>query len=211
MKDRSMIIVAGGSASRFGSDKLIADIQGRPLIAWTIEAIFSVVDECVLVAREDQHESLSQSFPDIVTVIGGSTRTESEIAGLAAASTSALIGIHDGARPAVPTSLVERLFEEAAIHGGAVPVLPTEGPLVTRDDLSRVHQTRRAQTPQVFWGPELRSAYRAAASTGFAGQDSADVVHNFSNLDIAVVEGDTGNIKVTVPEDLQRISQILSS
>lgn len=211
MKHRSMIIVAAGSASRFGSDKLLTEIDGRPLIAWTIEAILPVVDECVLVTRGDQRDSLSSMFPEVTAVVGGENRTESEIAGLAAVSNSTLIGIHDGARPAVPTDMVTALFEAAALHGGAIPGLSPHGQIINRENQTQLHHVQRVQTPQVFWGPELRSAYRAATAAGFTGDDTADIVHNFSNLDIAVVGGDPANIKATVPEDLERLRQILSN
>jgi 2-C-methyl-D-erythritol 4-phosphate cytidylyltransferase len=205
MKDRSMIIVAAGSSTRFGSDKLMADISGRPLIAHTVQAVKTAVDLCVLVARDDQIPALTALDLGIEIVPGGSTRTESETAGLAAVPPSRLIGIHDGARPAISRELIDQLFEAASLHGGAVPGIPPRAPLVERETLAPVDGAMAVQTPQVFWGPELKSAYLAANHSGFTGYDTADVVRNFTNLEIAVIPGDPRNIKITHHEDLDQV------
>jgi 2-C-methyl-D-erythritol 4-phosphate cytidylyltransferase len=204
MKDRSMVIVAAGSSTRFGADKLMTDISGRPLVAHTAMAVKSAVDFCVLVARDDQIAALEALNLGVDIVRGGVTRTESETAGLAAVPPSRLIGIHDGARPLISRRLIDQLFEAASLHGGAVPGLPPRRPLIARDGLAPVDNAVAVQTPQVFWGPELKSAYLAANQAGFTGFDTADVVHNFTNLEVAVIPGDPDNIKITYPEDLEK-------
>ena len=203
MKDRSMVIVAAGSSTRFGTDKLMSDISGQPLIAHTVMTVKTAVDFCVLVARDDQIAALQALNLGIDIVPGGATRTESETAGLAAVPPSRLIGIHDGARPAISRGLIDQLFEAASLHGGAVPGLPLHEALIERDGLTPVGNAVAVQTPQVFWGPELKSAYLAANQSGFTGDDTADVVRNFTNLEVAVIPGDPQNIKITYPEDLE--------
>jgi len=197
-----MIIVAGGDSSRFGGDKLMTPIAGRPLIAHTVAAVAGFADVCVMVCRQDQSEQLIRDLPDAIVVAGGPTRTESEVAGLAALPDEmALIGIHDGARPLVSPALIGLLFETAATVGGAVPVLEPARPLVRRSNLGLVPGAV-AQTPQVFQGPALQAAYRRAAAQGFQGHDTADVVQAFSDLEIAAVNGDPSNLKVTYQSDL---------
>lgn len=205
-----MIIVAAGSSTRFGSDKMLARIGERRLIEHTVDAVLAVVEHCVLVARSDQVETLRLLDLEVTIVAGGATRTESELAGLAAVGQSALIGIHDGARPATSPEMMERLFVTAATSGGAVPGLPPARPLVERGTLGRVTEAVRVQTPQVFWGPELVAAYRAALTSGFSGHDTADIVHNFTNLEVMVVPGDPDNVKVTYPADIEVIRERLS-
>ncbi len=153
---------------------------------------------------------MSDLAPNLILVRGGDTRTKSELAGLEAVPDSIeIIGIHDGARPLASPSLVSRLFDTAAETGGAVPVLATTNPLVRQSDLSPVFDAAVAQTPQVFRGPELQSAYRAAAVAGFEGHDTADVVMKFSELTIAAVPGEPGNVKVTYPSDLDAVRAVL--
>jgi molybdopterin-guanine dinucleotide biosynthesis protein A len=43
------IVLAGGRSSRFGSDKMAADYQGRPLLFHAIGSVSSVADQIVLV------------------------------------------------------------------------------------------------------------------------------------------------------------------
>jgi 2-C-methyl-D-erythritol 4-phosphate cytidylyltransferase len=209
MKDRSMVIVAAGSSTRFGSEKLLTEVGGIPLIAHTVAAIRAAVEQCVLVVKDDQIGPLTAMELGVDIVAGGATRTESETAGLAAVPPSRLIGIHDGARPAISPSLIEQLFEAASRHGGAVPGLAPPGPLIQRESLKPVKGAIAVQTPQVFWGPELKSAYEAANRSGFTGYDTADVVHNFTNLEVVIIPGDPDNIKVTYPEDLEKVRQLL--
>lgn len=205
-----MVIVAAGSSTRFGADKLMSDISGRPLIAHTVLAVKSAVDFCVLVARHDQIAALEAMSLGVDIVPGGATRTESETSGLAAVPPSRLIGIHDGARPAISRGLIDHLFEAASLHGGAVPGIPPRRALIEREGLTPVGNAVAVQTPQVFWGPELKSAYLAANRSGYTGHDTADVVRNFTNLEVAVVPGDPQNIKITYPEDLDQARVIIT-
>ncbi len=205
-----MIIVAGGTSTRFGGDKLMTPIAGRPLLTHTVAAVASLVDVCVLVCREEHAAEMSGTASNLVIVRGGPTRTQSEIAGMEALPDSLdLIGIHDGARPLVSPALVTLLFDTAAETGGALPVLAPSNPLVRRSDLGVVPDAVIAQTPQVFRGLELQRAYLAAAANGFEGQDTADVVMKFSKLKATAVPGEAGNIKVTYPADLEAVRKVL--
>jgi len=205
-----MIIVAGGDSSRFDGDKLMTPIAGQPLVLHTVATVAGLVDICVLVCREDQADALAGVLPGVTVVPGGPTRTQSEMAGLAALPDEVeLIGIHDGARPLVSPALIGLLFETAAEVGGAVPVLQPSRPLVRRSDLRHLPEAAVAQTPQVFRGPALQTAYRAAAARGFEGHDTADVVRAFSSLAVAAVDGDPGNIKVTYQSDLDIVRAAL--
>lgn len=203
-----MIVVAGGDSTRFGSDKLTADVNGQPLLSHTISSVSPYVDQVVLSVREDLIAQFQS--PDLIVVAGGRDRTSSEINALNAAPQSALIGIHDGARPAISGQLIDALFEAASVDGGAIPGLEPDDLGV---DHEMDHPTKgriRVQTPQVFWGPELKAAYAVAARTGFTGADTMAVVHQFTNIEATVVPGDPMNIKVTHPKDLARIRSFLS-
>lgn len=210
MASRAMIVVAGGSSSRFGGDKMLAEVSGAPLVAHTIAAIRPYVDHCVLVVRRDQISLLDELDLRVKIVSGGATRTASELAGLAALSSEPrLIGIHDGARPLVSPELIEALFDAAAAVGGAVPVLEPPAPLVRRADLTAVRNARVVQTPQVFRRALLAEAYEQAAKTGFDGHDTVDVVRAFTTARIATVQGEADNIKVTYAEDLDTVGSRL--
>jgi 2-C-methyl-D-erythritol 4-phosphate cytidylyltransferase len=207
-----MIVVAGGTSSRFGGDKMMTPIAGLPLVMHTVAAVSRNVDHCVLVCREDQIESLPSGREGLTVVAGGPTRTGSELAGLDALDDEMdLVGIHDGARPLIAAALIDRLFSAAGKSGGAVPVLEPPGPLVRRVDLDLIRGAMTAQTPQVFRARPLVEAYRRARAEGFQGHDTADVVQTFGDLDIAAVAGDPGNLKVTYPTDLEAVRFVLEA
>lgn len=209
MTVRAAVVVAAGTSERFGGDKMMIEIAGRPLVAHTVLALIDHVDTCVLVCRDDQVDDMTAAGLDVRVVIGGATRTASEMAGLGAVDPGAdLIGIHDGARPLASGHLIETLYTTAAQVGGAVPVLSPRATFIERDTLDTV-DARVVQTPQVFKGGVLLAAYVEAAKAGFAGHDTVDIVQGFSHLEIAAVPGEASNIKVTHPGDLEEVRQRL--
>jgi molybdopterin-guanine dinucleotide biosynthesis protein A len=46
-------VLAGGQSSRFGSDKALAELDGRTLLARAVEALQAQCDAVVVVGRED--------------------------------------------------------------------------------------------------------------------------------------------------------------
>lgn len=206
-----MIVVGGGSSARFGADKLMIEIAGKPLILHTIDAMVPSVDVCVVVCRPDLVETVAALRPGVTMATGGATRTSSEMAGLAALGGDIdLIGIHDAARPVVGTAQIEELFETARTHGGAVPLVEPDGLIVDRRTHEPVSGLHRAQTPQVFHGPELMASYVRAAQAGFDGHDTVDVVERFSDLRVVGVTGSPDNLKVTYPGDIDEVRNLLT-
>lgn len=212
MTSKAMIVVGGGSSTRFGADKLLAHAGGLPLVAHTVTALRSAVDRCILVCRPDQEAVIASLELGVDLAEGGSTRTDSEIAGLEALEDDyELVGIHDAARPNVGRALIDRLFAVALEHGGAIPVLSPPGVIVDRETLAPIAGVGAAQTPQVFRSAPLRAAYRAAAREGFEGHDTAEVVQRFTATRIVALPGDPDNFKVTYPEDLARLESRLGN
>lgn len=210
MSTRAMIVVGGGSSTRFGSDKLLTPVSGKALIVHTVQAVAGHVDKCVVVVRADAVDQVGRLLPDVVVTPGGTSRTLSEMAGLAALGGDFdLIGIHDAARPATPAWLVEQLFTTAESKGGAIPVIEPDMILLDRKTHRPVPGLSRAQTPQVFRAAELMTAYVRAAQGGFDAQDTAEVVMKYTDQVVAAVSGDIANLKVTYPEDLATLSLVL--
>jgi 2-C-methyl-D-erythritol 4-phosphate cytidylyltransferase len=207
-----MVVVAAGGSLRFGEDKMMVPVEGRPLVAHTVAAVADHVERCILVCRPDQMPVLTGLALGADLVPGGKTRTASEKAGLDAIGAQAdLIGIHDGARPLVSGLLIENLFETAARVGGAVPVLEPDYLLIDRTDLSLVEDAFVAQTPQVFRSEPLLAAYAAAGEAGHEAQDTAGIARRFGQIEIVGVPGDPGNIKVTHPGDIDVVRAALGA
>jgi 2-C-methyl-D-erythritol 4-phosphate cytidylyltransferase len=201
-----VVVVAAGSGSRFGGPKQFAEIGGRPLVDWSVEAARCAADGVVLVVPADMARSPS---PDThgadVVVAGGVTRAASVRAGLDAVPPDArVIVVHDGARPLASGALF-RAVVDAVSDGaaGAVPGLALSDTLKRVDDdgavVSTVDRGRlmAVQTPQAFRADVLRRAHAA----GGDATDDAGLVEA-QGATVRVVPGDPRNVKVTTPADL---------
>jgi 2-C-methyl-D-erythritol 4-phosphate cytidylyltransferase / 2-C-methyl-D-erythritol 2,4-cyclodiphosphate synthase len=222
-----VIVVAAGRSSRMGgTDKLMAPIAGRPLLAWTLSAVAATpaVERIVVVTSPDRVEALRAAswLPGTVSdvVAGGDRRQESVAAGFAALAPDAsdddrIVLVHDGARPLVTPGLVASVIESATAHGAAIPVLPVAETL-KRVDGDLVAETvdrsllGAAQTPQGVRRGLLREAYRQYPPDG--PQDFTDEAALLEACRIAVhvVPGDPSNLKVTQPADLRRAASGLA-
>lgn len=56
-----LVIMASGLGKRFGGNKLVADMNGKPLISWIIDATEGLFDRRVVVTRSAEVEALCKS------------------------------------------------------------------------------------------------------------------------------------------------------
>lgn len=215
-KTVAAIIVAGGSSSRMGFDKLLAPLQGKPVLLHSIQAMANnkYVDYLVLVVGQNRpqiEEMLAQQPPNKLCKIiqGGATRMESVLAGVRLAEDAEIIAIHDGARPYVSDELITKGIELAGETGAAAPGI------AVKDTIKFVHNgkveatpdrslLRAVQTPQVF----NRQAYCAAVE-GIPPQEYSAItddcmVFEKVGLPVAIFDGEEGNSKITTPADLPK-------
>jgi 2-C-methyl-D-erythritol 4-phosphate cytidylyltransferase/2-C-methyl-D-erythritol 2,4-cyclodiphosphate synthase len=209
------VIVAAGRGTRAGGEvpKQWRALAGRPVLAHTVAALAAAgVGRMVLVLHPDDMAMAAAPLPGLPVVAGGDTRAASVRAGLEAlaADPPDAVLIHDGARPFVSPPLVARLLAALAGAPGAAPALAVTDAL-WRGQGGRVAGTVareglwRAQTPQAFRFPAILAAHRAGAPD--APDDVA--VAAAAGLDVAIVEGDEDNIKLTWPGDFARAEGIL--
>ena len=226
------IVVAAGTSARMGGvDKLAAPIGGRPLLAWTLDALAAaaVVGRLVVVTVPERIDVLRDApwLPSsvIAVVPGGERRQASVAAGLAeldrldgagAASGDPVVLVHDGARPLVSPALAAAVAEAAAAHGAAIPVVPI-GETVKRIEDGRVAATldrttlATAQTPQGVRRSILRAAFEQFDANGPATFTDEAALLEACSIPVHVIDGDPGNIKVTVPADLARAEAALGT
>ncbi len=204
---REAIVIAAGKSQRFGEDKLYFSIKGKPLIFYTLEKIISVCSLCILVCAKDKLAWWKDVPLRIKLVEGGAERQDSVFAGLSAlACDTELVLIHDGARPFVEKSLIERVIEEAEKEGAAVAGLPVTETIKkiengwVKETLNR-ENIWSIQTPQAFKREVIVSAYKKGYKDGFFGTDCASLVER-AGFPVMVVLGDKKNVKVTTQDDL---------
>ena len=217
------VLVAAGSGERFGGKrpKAFANLAGRPLVAESIERLDSSawIEAMVVVAPADWEEPTILLAEELgagslrAVVTGGATRTDSVRAGLAEVpADTAVVVVHDAARPLLPDEVVERVV--TALDEGwdaAVPALPLAD-TVKRGEGETVAETvdrtglYAVQTPQAFLAEALR---RALAGAGDA-TDCAGLVEA-SGGRVRLVDGDRRLLKVTTPADLAFVETLLAS
>jgi 2-C-methyl-D-erythritol 4-phosphate cytidylyltransferase len=195
------VVVAGGTGSRFGGPKQFADLGGRPLASWSLVVARQACDGVVLVVPAD---AAGGSWDADAVVAGGSTRSQSVRAGLAAVpDTAEVIAVHDAARPLARLPLWKAVLDAVAAGAdGAIPAAPVtdtvkeigpDGQLVTLDRTRLV----AVQTPQAFRALVLRQAH----GTGVDASDDAALVEAAGGR-VVLVDGAADNLKVTAPSDL---------
>ena len=215
------VIVAAGTASRMGGiDKVMAPINGEPMIVRTVRTFQNcdAVKEIVIVTRDDlitKITSLCGKFDKVQAVVaGGKDRAESVRNGLRMLSQKVkLAAVQDGARPLVTEAVIDRTIRAAHTYGAAAPAIPVkdtvkvvEGGIVSSTpDRSTL---KAIQTPQVFDCDLLKGALKKAFEDGAAITDDCSAVE-LLGYKVRIVEGDEQNIKVTTPMDLKIAEMLL--
>jgi len=211
---RSLILVAGGTGTRMNRPvaKQFLPLGGRPVIVHTLARFREAHPDLFVVLV--LHESLHGEWAGVVrdhpeaavdrVVEGGAERFHSVRNGLEALPPGeGWVGIHDAVRPLVEVETIQRCYSAAAAHGGAIPVVPV------KDTIRRIGEQgsapldratlRAVQTPQVFAVADLKEAYGVEYQSCFTDDAS---VWEASGREVALVEGDLHNLKLTTPEDL---------
>lgn len=208
------IIVAAGSGSRFGTSlpKQYCVLNNRPVLMHTIENMREALPDShiILVLNKDFVDYWAElcekySFASPKVVEGGDTRWQSVKNAINTIPADAqVITVHDGARPIVDKTMVERLIKALDDAQGAIPVVAVTDSLrmLTDDSSMPVERAayRAVQTPQAFHAKKLIEAYSLPFDATFT--DDASVLATLG-CDVALVEGDTYNIKITHPLDIE--------
>lgn len=194
-------------------DKTLADVEGEPLIARTVDvfercgavaAVALVVSERNLAAVAELRvaKGWSKTMPPLV---GGARRQDSVRAGLDALPTECdWVLVHDGARPLVTCRMIEEGLAASAATGAAIAVIPAFDTVKRVGEGGRVVETldrsqlAMVQTPQVFRRDVLERAH--AEVTDDVTDDAAMVER--TGFEVRTFDGARSNIKVTTPEDL---------
>ncbi len=212
----AVVVLAAGSGTRFGhsTNKVWLPLGDRRIISHSLLNATQSFPACRVVLvidpvdAEVAKEVLAQEVSKIRVelVSGGRTRHDSELNALKHLSVEIEAGkidvvlIHDGARPLASAGLFALVANAAAAHGGALPAIdvdPYEIDVVLNQRLARV------QTPQAFRAKEVLAAYLQAERDGFVGTDTAACMEKyFPETESVAVAGETTNIKITYPHDL---------
>ena len=211
----SVVVVAAGTSTRMGFDKVLAEVGGIPVIVRCLKSFEEApsVAEVVVVTRTDLVPEVARLCQDygltkVTKVIrGGENRTQSARLGTLECDNKAkLIAIHDGARPFVTVQVIEDAIAQAAVNGAAAPAVPVKDTIKSAQN-GIVEQTLdrsvlyAIQTPQVFDGDLIRAALQKALDDGVQLTDDCAAVERMG-MKVVLTAGDERNIKLTTPTDL---------
>lgn len=227
------VILSGGQGRRMncGRPKQYLMLCGYPVIYYAIRAFEeSSVDEIVLVCGKGDREYCQKEiiekygFRKVVAVTeGGKERYHSVYQGLRACLAPDYVLIHDGARPLVSVSMIERSIEAAGEGCGCVPGVPVKDTIKLVDENGMVKGTPdrkelyAIQTPQTFAYPTILAAYEKLLGLEEEVQklagitDDAMAAEKMLGCPIRVIEGSSENLKITTPEDLVIAERILQT
>jgi 2-C-methyl-D-erythritol 4-phosphate cytidylyltransferase len=208
------ILLCAGKGERLGAgvDKALVSLAGRPLFAWSLEALerANAIGGIVVVGpvkRMKEMLTASGLAPRKVSAWceGGRERQDSVARGLEVLpEATTLVAIHDCARALVTPEIITRVVGDAVQHGGAIAALPL-GDTLKRGALGVIETTvpRQglwcAQTPQVFRRDWIVAAHAAAAR---AATDDAALVEALGHR-VHLTPGEPLNFKITTPQDLE--------
>ena len=221
-KTISAVLVAAGSSTRMGFDKLSFDLGGETVLHRSIRAFDQCpqIGEIVLVAGKNrafvEQQAVGCTKP-VQIVAGGATRAESAKNGVLAAH-GELVAVNDAARPFVSPAVIAAVLEAAARCGAAAPAVPVkdtikqavpgDGKTVPEACLVRSTPDRSTlyavQTPQCFDRTQYLAALQEldAEKARLVTDDCS--LFELTGRSVQLTQGDYANLKITTREDLPR-------
>ena len=222
--DYEVIIPAAGQGKRMkaSKNKLWIELKNMPIIAHTLK-VFGEDQHCKQIilpinpAEKEDFSKLIQTLAlpvPILLIDGGSERQYSVCNGLKALSEKAdIVLVHDGARPFINHSMINKLIMDAKQFGASVLAVPVKDTVKQAKDHFVEKTIDRSslwaiQTPQAFRVSLLKKAHEAAIEAEYLGTDDASLAERIG-IKVAITEGNYDNIKITTPEDLYFAEAIL--
>jgi len=207
------IIVAAGNGNRAGGKvpKQWRTIAGKLVVDWSIDAFknHNLIDFVIVVLPPSK--TLHRN--DVITCVGGSSRSLSVYNGLIAAKNLSpdKVLIHDVARPAVSEDIITEIILAINEETGAAPGLPLSDAIwkVSDGEIEKTLDRNfliRAQTPQGFPYSKILNAHENQSEQ--MAFDDVELAKKFG-LKVILKTGHRDNMKITTPEDFLKMSKIL--
>lgn len=213
------VVVGAGTGVRLGEaiPKCLLRVDGVPLLLLSVWSLSrsDEVSSLVLVVppgyeTEVQMAVESARLSKVSAIVAGGTRRQDSVkTGLTALPDDIdRVLIHDGARPLVPLSLVNRLIEALYSEPAVTAAIPVNSTLHRYDagyaaagpDRSELWE---AQTPQGFERQLLQRAFEKAERLNLTVSDEVTLVRETEKVASALIRGGAENVKITHPDELQ--------
>ncbi|CAO1946833.1 unnamed protein product [Urochloa humidicola] len=226
VKERSVsvILLSGGQGKRMGASmpKQYLPLLGLPIALHSLKTFCQLkeVKEVVVVCDPDYSDLFEGSIENMQIPLKfarpGKERQDSVFNGLQEIDgESALVCVHDSARPLVTSEDLKKVLEDAAVHGAAVLGVPVKATIKEANSDSFVVKTLdrktlwEMQTPQVMKPNLLRDGFELVKRDGLEVTDDVSIVEYLKHP-VYITEGSYTNIKVTTPDDLLLAERLMN-
>ncbi len=218
------VITAGGSSTRMkGQNKILAELCGKPIIAYSLLAFQNCADisQIAVAAQKSDIPVIKEiaakyGITKLLTVCeGGACREESVYRAITALpGNTDFAVIHDGARPMITPDFISRILKSARRGVSVACGVPAKDTVVSVIGSSVNERPCRAnlrlvQTPQIVEYLPFKNALNKNVDRLDEFTDDCSVLAE-SGVPQIITDGDYRNIKVTTPEDLQIAELFLS-
>ena len=219
-----ILIAAAGSGRRMGAsgNKLLLKLAGRPVLAWTLDAVLAAqaIHWIGIIGQPIDKSSIMSlvegSPKPIEWIYGGCTRLESVQLGLSSLPPEARhVLIHDGARCLAEPDLLNRCAEVVEAGHAVIAATPVTDTVKRVNGEGFITNTPErlglwaAQTPQGFSVAELTEGHARALENGWNVTDDASLFERLG-WPVRILESGPSNIKVTTPFDLTIAEAVLA-
>jgi 2-C-methyl-D-erythritol 4-phosphate cytidylyltransferase len=218
-RDVGAVLVAAGSASRYGKPKQFEELGGLPIYLYVARtfSLISSMHTIVIVGREENIHEMERGLRSIELpvkwrlVAGGNTRQDSVANGVRALHEEkdiSIVLVHDVARALIDDVVILSVIGAAREHGSAIAgieVVDTMKRVVNHEIVETVSRENlwRAQTPQGAKMELMLAAFEAARESNFQGTDESQLLERIGEQP-RIVQGSHLNFKITYPIDLDR-------
>lgn len=225
------LILAGGFGTRMGQTKKpkqFLELGEKPILVHTIEkfAILNDFEKIIVLTPKEWinfTEDLIKTYvpnDNVVVTEGGELRIDTINKGMEYilenyGDEDHIIVTHDAVRPFVTHRIIKENIEKAREFGACNTMIPSTDTIVeSRDDIliSTIPERRymyQGQTPQSFNLTKLKSFYDKLNDSEKENLTDACKVFILNGEDVAIVEGEVSNIKITYSFDLNVANFIL--
>lgn len=221
------VVLAGGVGSRMGGDKpkQYLTLKGKPVIIYTLEKFLScpefekVIVLCPAQWLEHTKNLVKKYVPDscdrVVVIEGGVTRNDTIMNSIqyiedeGNLDDETVIVTHDSVRPFVTHRIIEENIAAAREFGACDTVIAATDTIVEAADnkfVSNIPNRKimyQGQTPQSFKAKELKRVFNTLTDEEKDILTDAAKIYVIKGLPVALVEGETFNMKITYPYDFR--------
>lgn len=225
------IIFAGGSGVRMGAGvpKQFLEINGKPIIIHTLQLFqyheqidkiyVSVLAEYISYMKELVEEYRLKKVADVIP--GGETAQDSIYNALKKAESEnpqdSIVLLHDGVRPFVSHDVISDNIKSVEEKGNGITCTSCYETILLSKDGENVDtvpfrkETFAAQAPQSFVLKDIIAAHDVvrARPERYENMVDACTILKSQGLQVHMVPGNRGNIKVTTPEDVYMYRALL--